>query len=1114
MTRFLTLLLLLLLVSDLFCNGQTVQNPLKDSLEKYYKWEDYDRSVVFAREWVNQLKNFKDTTGVQYGFALNSLGNSLRKSGQIKEAEIFLLKGLKIYIKEYGKDHKEVAMSYHNLGVLYANGGQNKKAELNCLKAIEIRIKLLGKFNPDVAESMDLLAWNYTCSAQYKKAEPIYFKSLEILKMAFGEIHEKVADAYEAIGLLNYSQGKYEICEPYIQKSLAIRKALYGENHKSVSQTYSNLGSIYDLMDCAKESLEYMLKALSIHEVLGSQNENLLETYSSLSVLYDKLGQKANRDFYDKKIFEFNKYKTNSCETLCITAENFHNSGRLLQADNYYKQALEVKRKEVGNQHPEIASLYCNLGEISSELGQYILAQTYLKNALKIRIVTLGETHPLVAVSNELLAENYILLNKYPEAETCYSSALKLWQLSGVNTKHTRRINFELAKLYTISGIFSKAEDYLKIALAVEVEIKSGSQSEFAEIYQLLGILYSQMGLFQKSEDSYLKALSIWESGHDLFNLMYIYSHLAVLAHAKHDIAKASSFYGKANTTRLQLIQTYFSALSDQMKTLAFNEIQPAISQYVSFCLGHGMKYPELRDEQYNAQLKTKAVLLNTSARWKNRVKNSGDVKLLNLYTEWSGIQDKITILYSGMDSIKQHNLDSLLSQNEKLETELNIRAERFGKSADKNLHTWKDVQAKLKPGEAAIEMIRFQKFGIQKTVTDTSDPNKTVYKAKGLTDTIQYAALIVKPGLLHPEMVLLPNGNELEGKGIKAYKNQINLKTTDEQSYNRYWKKINQKLKGINQVYFSADGVYHQINLNTLYNPASGKYLLDEKDIRLVTVTKDLLLPKKEEPDNKLANLFGHPDYYINSLKVNTNVTRQRSSPELIYSLDMTDAQPITDLPGTKTEVSRISDLLSANGFEVQSFTEEKALEDNLKESYKPRLLHIATHGFFTSDSAKDPLLRSGLMLAGAGTMLKGKQSESTEDGILTAYEAMNLNLDNTDLVVLSACETGLGEIKNGEGVYGLQRAFKVAGAKSIIMSLWKVSDQATQELMVGFYKHWLGSNAVGAARQTALEKRNGLTKGADRNTKRSAFLKAQKELKAKYPSPYYWGAFVMVGE
>jgi CHAT domain-containing protein len=176
-----------------------------------------------------------------------------------------------------------------------------------------------------------------------------------------------------------------------------------------------------------------------------------------------------------------------------------------------------------------------------------------------------------------------------------------------------------------------------------------------------------------------------------------------------------------------------------------------------------------------------------------------------------------------------------------------------------------------------------------------------------------------------------------------------------------------------------------------------------------------------------------------------------------------------------------------------------DSASEENIKEVKQPGILHIATHGFFNSNAmeTKNPLLYSGLLLSSANRTIAGeKPNPLQEDGVLSAYEAMNLNLDNTDLVVLSACETGLGEIKNGEGVYGLQRAFKVAGAKSIIMSLWKVDDNATQELMVAFYKHWLND----AAGTTSI--------------KRAAFLKAQKELKAKYPNPYYWGAFVMVGE
>ncbi len=165
-----------------------------------------------------------------------------------------------------------------------------------------------------------------------------------------------------------------------------------------------------------------------------------------------------------------------------------------------------------------------------------------------------------------------------------------------------------------------------------------------------------------------------------------------------------------------------------------------------------------------------------------------------------------------------------------------------------------------------------------------------------------------------------------------------------------------------------------------------------------------------------------------------------------------------------------------------------DKALEETLKDCFKPRVLHIATHGYFQPDatSTQNPLLRSGLMLTGAAQTLAGNKDNKTEDGILTAYEAMNLNLDNTDLVVLSACETGLGSVSNGEGVYGLQRAFKVAGAKTIIMSLWKVNDEATQELMTAFYDNWLRTS-----------------------NKRQAFENAQQTIRAKYEISLLLGGF-----
>jgi CHAT domain-containing protein len=203
---------------------------------------------------------------------------------------------------------------------------------------------------------------------------------------------------------------------------------------------------------------------------------------------------------------------------------------------------------------------------------------------------------------------------------------------------------------------------------------------------------------------------------------------------------------------------------------------------------------------------------------------------------------------------------------------------------------------------------------------------------------------------------------------------------------------------------------------------------------------------------------------------------------------------------------MNELEQLLKEKGWKTTEYVEGFASEDRVKEMESPKIFHVATHGFTTPALDKsetdalteseammteNPLMKTGLLLKGAGDILdKTNFNYNIESGILTAYEAMSLNLDKTDLVVLSACETGLGEIANGEGVYGLQRAFLVAGAKVLIMSMFKVDDDATQKLILNFYKKWLTTNNM-----------------------RQSFIDAKKELRVEYPEPYYWAPFMMIG-
>jgi CHAT domain-containing protein len=305
--------------------------------------------------------------------------------------------------------------------------------------------------------------------------------------------------------------------------------------------------------------------------------------------------------------------------------------------------------------------------------------------------------------------------------------------------------------------------------------------------------------------------------------------------------------------------------------------------------------------------------------------------------------------------------------------------------------------------------------------------------------------------------------------------------KQADKNSYLNYWEKIDKATGTKKTLYLSMDGIYNQISIATLQTP-SGAYVLDSKNLVVLTNTKDLVTVKSsvQAAKPKIA-LVGFPNYGATG--------------------------SVAPLPGTKIEINAIKPILTAKGYVAKEYLADNATEKNVKGIINPKILHIATHGFFAKEIDEDletpvfgieadkarenPMLRSGLLLAGSEATLNNENNrKSNEDGILNAFEVTNMTLDQTDLVVMSACETGLGDIKNGEGVYGLQRSFQVAGAKSILMSLWKVSDDATQQLMTAFYKNLaVSGNRV------------------------QAFRAAQKAIKIKYPQPYFWGAFVLVG-
>jgi CHAT domain-containing protein len=404
----------------------------------------------------------------------------------------------------------------------------------------------------------------------------------------------------------------------------------------------------------------------------------------------------------------------------------------------------------------------------------------------------------------------------------------------------------------------------------------------------------------------------------------------------------------------------------------------------------------------------------------------------------------------------------------------------------------WKSSKKRLSENDLAIEFSHF------KLTTN----NK-------VTDDIMYVAYLYKSNWNAPVMIPLFEEEELKKIISNNSKNEL---YNSNNLYNLIWEPFEEHLELSNNVYFSPSGLLNQISFAAIKNNESTL----SANYNLVQLSSTGVLAEgitEPEIDNTL--FIGGITYEYN----NDNKTKTIDSSfaylnsERFKSLrgTKTRGESWTYLPNTLKEIENLQSILNSDQKTSYSLTASEAKESVFKEESgnSAKLLHIATHGFFfennsstsndlsfglsTEDlyrSAEDPLLRSGLIMAGANYAWKhGNNPFEEDDGILNALEISNLDLSNTDIVVLSACETGLGDIDGSEGVYGLQRAFKMAGVDIIVMSLWKVPDAETAEFMTLFYTNWIELKNV-----------------------RKAFNKTQRTMQKKYGNqPENWAAFVM---
>ena len=878
------------------------------------------------------------------------------------------------------------------------------------------------------------------------------------------------------LGNLYSDMGRYEKAESFYIEAKNIRKRILGKEHSDYASSLNNLAAYYSDMGQYEKAEPFYIEAKNIQEkVLGKKHPDYASSLSMLGNLYSDMGQ------YEK-------------------------------AEPLYIEAKNIYEQKFGKAHPEYASSLNNLAVLYSDMGQYEKAESFYIEAKNIREKALGKEDPDYASSQYNLALLYYDMGQYDKAEPLYIEAKNIREkaLGKGHPDYAQSCN-NLALLYRRIGQYEKAEPLYIEAKNIQEKALGKAHPDYAIILNGLAVLYSDKGQYEKSEPLLIEAKNIREKALGKAHPKYTQSciNLAELYWVTNNPIKADSLYKEAFIIKYHQVQKNLQFISEKEMAGFIENIIGGNDFYNSF---YYKSYSHTAaGEPYTISFLSRNLILYSSQQIKKLINSSNDKIALVDYEKWSALKKQLAAFYSSGKNVPY--VKTLEDSADVLEKNLKRVSSGFKKIQEDK--TWQDIQKTLKENETAIEFVEFH-----------------YNTGKRWTDSTYYIALMLKKDMPEPLLVplfekkqldslLLRTGNKNTTANVKAlYYSRgagIETKTAISQSlYKLIWKPLEKELKGINTVYYAPAGLLHRIAFAAL--PVNNKQVLSDqyKLIQLATTASvtEQVVSFVNASDN--IQLFGGIKYDTDSsaLKQAANIYTLNKANIAVRSLpnNLERSGTFNYLPGTQAEIETIGKLAKVAKNHVSVLSGDSASEESFKAlegKASPSVIHIATHGFFFPDPKQDkknpdifetsgkvfrqsdnPLFRSGLLFAGANYAWSGKQIQGIEDGILTAYEVSNMYLPNTKLVVLSACETALGDIQGSEGVYGLQRAFKMAGVENLVMSLWKVPDQETSEFMQIFYKNMFERQSIS-----------------------DAFYLAQTTMKNKYrEEPFKWAAWVLV--
>ncbi len=871
-----------------------------------------------------------------------------------------------------------------------------------------------------------------------------------------------------------YKEGRYPEAIPIAEKAFAIREKTLGPNHPDTAESLNNLASLYENMGDYAKAVPLYKRALAIVEQsLGPEHSIVAYPLNNLAVLYIKMGE------YEK------------AELLC-------------------KRALAIREQSLGPDHPGTATTLNNLALLYDAMGDYAKAVPVLKRSVAIREKVFGPDHADTATTLNNLASLYEAMGDYAKAVPLYRRSLAIREKTlGPNHPDTADSLNNLALLYDAIGDYAKAEPLLKRSLAIYERAFGPDHLSTAHAINNIAELYQAMGDYAKAEPLLKRSLTIREKalGPNHPDIEISLNNLAVICVKTSRQDEAFHFMLRAQGIDAKLIDQVMGFTSEDQKIKFLGTKEHHLYAFLSLASRNFRDDKDAMGRALTVWLQRKGVVLEAQKRFQDVLTLSDDPDMTRKAQELAGIRaqlSKLTFSGPGKDrlDVYEKKIKELQEQKGKLEAELSKISDAFARTRKVAKADTKQVSDALPKGSFLIDFVKLPIFNFTARSKD-----------KRWLPPHYYAFILPSGRPDSVSLIDLGGSGEIDRLIGEFKKNVTNLQGDPEgkevsrisrRLHDCVFSPLSRKLKDTKEVYISPDGNLNLIPFEVLQGP-DGKYLIEDYTFNYLGSGRDILGfgLVKGTPSKPL--IIGDPDYNLDEAGHKDALKKLGITPEkrsiVMRSRDLSSKE-FSPLPGTREEVESITALLGKN--DAALYTDRNALEEVLMKHRNPKVLHLATHGFFLSDQDlldkrrkipyENPLARSGIVLAGANRSMKS----GSDEGIVTAEKILSLRLHGTDLVVLSACETGLGDVKNGEGVFGLRRAFTQAGTKGIVMSLWSVPDRETKELMIDFYTNVF---VKGMKRPEAL---------------RQAILTELSETKKRYgtTNPFFWGAFVYLGE